>query len=54
MKNWLQEYGWMLWLGGTIGEFTGLAPHNSWQWWAIIIPTGILISLRRSEVENEN
>ncbi len=44
MKKWIREYNWVIWLGGTLPLFTGFGLFNSWQWWAIIIPTIILVA----------
>jgi len=51
MKKILQRYGWVIWLGGTLAELTGFAPHNCWQWWIIVVPVAILVVWSQ---ENEN
>lgn len=45
MKKFLQEYGYAMYLGGAVTAFVG-STLDSWQWWAIVIPTVFLVTLR--------
>lgn len=52
MIKYLREYGWVLYLGAALPAFENIAFYNSWQWWAIIIPTSILVVLREGTKGN--
>jgi hypothetical protein len=43
MIDFLKEYGWCIWLGisMTIADISVM----DWKWWAIVIPTNILVAM---------
>ncbi len=44
-------YGCGMFLGIAVGELAGL-PLNNWRWWAIVVPTIILICVRDEAKSN--
>ena len=48
MTKWIRKYGYAFYLGSAVALFTGYG-LATWQWWAINVPTLILISFARYE-----
>ena len=45
MTDFLINYSWCIWLGGTLG-LLGINV-NSWKWWVIVVPIVILVNLSK-------
>jgi len=45
MKRWVLDGLWAVYLGGALAAVANLAVFD-WQFWAIMIPTAILVTLR--------